>query len=149
MKYKNLFLYVFILIHFLQLLVMVNMIKIGFDEFQVCQTEYTEIQYLSLYILILSIFEFASVMRFYIQLDMGGLIQLITLKVLRYFHLYASRLRYQTSIQRIMYLILDLVILESFLCSEEQTFSLVYHQYNKRVGLNVVIRNAFIVSEFF
>jgi hypothetical protein len=125
------------------------MIRIGYKLFKINMEEYNEIEYLALFMLILSLLENASVMKFFIHLDLGGLIQLVPLKILRYVHFFGSGIRYGTIILRLVYLILDLIILECFLCFKDQAFSSVFQQYNKRVGLDVVIRNGFIVSSNF
>jgi hypothetical protein len=123
------------------------MIQKGYEDFIINEANYTQIQYLALYMMILSILEFEAMMKFLIQGDMGGLIQKLQLKVMRYYQLFASRLRYNSVVPRLIYILLDLVVLESFLFFRDQAFSSVFHKYNRIIGADVHIRNAFIVSK--
>lgn len=147
MKSSYTFFYLYYAVYIIQLGLLVRMIKIGFDEYKVYDENFTEVQYLSLYMLILAILEFASVMKFSIQFDLGGLIQLIPLKILRYFCLFISGLRNDTVILRLIYLILDLIILECFIVIKDQAFSSVLRRYNRIIGADILLRNSFIVSK--
>ncbi|KAF9763005.1 hypothetical protein NGRA_1592 [Nosema granulosis] len=135
-----------IIIYYLQMGLLVRIIKESIENNATCSGYYDSIQFISLYILIISIFEFQSFCKYCLLLQIEGMFQLIPLKVFRYLCLFTSLLTSHILIYRLLYLLLDIILFSYFYIIKDSTFANVFHRYNLRIGLDVKIRNAFIVS---
>lgn len=146
MKGKTNFFIVFIIIYYLELGVLVKIVLEGLKLFKVGSPAYNDVKYTSTYALLLWIFEFYSAARYSVIFQIEGLIQLISLKIFRYFCFFGSIFELESFFYRFAYTSLDFIFIISFLVSKDSTLELALHKYNLQVGTDVGIRNAFIVS---
>lgn len=126
---------------------MVKIVVKGYEIYCTTGFEYTEIQNTALYILFLSVLEFVAMTKFCVNLEIEGAFQLIPLKFFRYISIFGSLINASIVQYRLLYLLIDMLLFYYFLQIKDTAFSQVFHKYNIRIGLDVNIRNAFIVSE--
>lgn len=142
----KLFLLYFI-IFFVELVILITIIKEGFNKNMTLSFKYTNVQKLALYILVLQGLEFILMARFCIALQLAAAIQLIPLNVFRYFCL--IRIFPMTHIipYILLYFSLDMTVFIYFLKIKDSAFATVFREYNRAIGVDVKVRNAFIVSQ--
>lgn len=148
MKHTTNFFIIFIVIYYAELGVLVKIVLEGLKLFKVGSPPYNDVKYTSTYALLLWIFEFYSVAKYCVNYQIEGIIQLVSLKVFRYFCFFGSIFDSEKYIYRFAYVVLDFIFIISFVVSKNSTLELVLHKYNLMIGTDVGIRNAFIVSQY-
>lgn len=100
----------------------------------------------ALYFFFISCLEFYTVAKYTYMLEIEALIQLLPLKISHYLFLATGIANFHIKILACFYLGLDFVLFSVFLWIRDSAFSRIYHKYNMRIGTDIGIRNAFMVS---
>jgi hypothetical protein len=94
-------------------------------------------------------FEFVSVTKYLLFCEMEGLFQLIPLKIFKYFAIWVGFIIERNYINRIIFFVLDIIMILGIIKIHNTTLSFVYHNYNMKIGSDTRIRNAYVIRNFF
>ncbi|KAF9763008.1 hypothetical protein NGRA_1589 [Nosema granulosis] len=146
MKHTDRFFLVFLVIYYSQLITLVKIISKELLLYSDNLPAHNDVQFISFYELLLAGFEFFSVCKYCIGLQIEGLIYLLALKIDRYLFLFTREFDCGLYLCRFLYVAFDLIFVTYFVIVKDSTFVIVLHQYNVKIGLDVKVRNSFIVS---
>ncbi|KAF9763003.1 hypothetical protein NGRA_1590 [Nosema granulosis] len=147
MKQTTQFFVVFVAIYYTQLALLVKMVIEGLCLYKIDSPAYKDVKFTANYALLQWIFEFYSIAKYCVTFEVEGLVQLVPLKVFRYLCFFASIFEKEIHIYRTLYLCLDIVFVFLFFIFKDSTLEIVLHNYNLKIGTDVKVRNAFIVSD--
>ncbi|KAF9763002.1 hypothetical protein NGRA_1591 [Nosema granulosis] len=139
---------VFLVIYYLELVILAFIVRDGLNYGYRDEMEYMDAVFTSIYIMILAIFEFYSVVKCCVIFQIEGLFQILPLKIYRYVSLMLIFIDPKVFILRLSYLFLDSILIAYFLFTKDSTFVNIFHSYNLKIGLDLNVRNSFIVSQF-
>lgn len=139
---------VYLFIFYAKFIILIVIIENGMRESQNDPERCMDAIFTSFYMSILTICEFYSIVKFCISLQIEGLIQIVPLKLYRYLTIFGSFISLNILFFRLLYLALDLAIISYFFMVKDTTFANVFYKYNKILGAEIKVRNAFIVSEY-
>lgn len=146
MKSTIKFFIIFLIIFYSELLVLMKIVRIGTKQEQIRNSHLMDGIFTSFYMFILCFCEFYSVVKFCIIFELEGLFQLLPLKVYRYLSIIFCFFSENILFYRILYLSMEIMLIIYFLSIKNSTFAQVYHKYNLKLGLEIDVRNSFIVS---
>lgn len=108
---------------------------------------HNDIYFISLCFSLLSFLEFYSIAKFCFLFQLEGIVQFIPLKICHYFFILKAIIFTETRTFGLAYVVCDALFIIVFWIMKDDNFSSVYHEYNIKIGMDVNVRNAFIVSE--
>lgn len=136
----------FIVIHYAQLICLIEITISGLSLFK-DTSSYNDIKFISCYSSLLWVFEFYSIANYCVCYRIEGLIHLLSLKFSRYLCFFTSLFAEEFYKARVYYIGLDIILIMFVFMNLKSTLRDVLHRYNLAVGLEIKVRNSFIVSE--
>lgn len=136
----------YLVIFYVELSVQMMIIRDSIDLQKEARNSHNNIYFISLCFSLLSFLEFYSISKFCFLLQLEGIVQFIPLKICHYFFVLKALCHFETRLFAVAYMLCDAMFLVVFLFMKDESFSNVYHEYNIKIGMDVNVRNAFIVS---
>lgn len=146
MKNFTKFFIIYLVIFYAELIILMRIVRIGIKQEQYIPLDLMDAIFTSFYMFILCFCEFYSVVKFCIIFELEGLFQLLPLKIYRYLSIVTCFLSADILFYRLLYLSLEIISFIYFLAIKDSTFAKVFHKYNLKLGLDIAVRNSFIVS---
>ncbi|KAF9762629.1 hypothetical protein NGRA_1893 [Nosema granulosis] len=134
-------------VYYIQLCISMIIISKQIEIYKLECNSHNDIFFVSLCFSLMTFLEFYSISKFCFLLQIEGIVQLIPLKVCHYMFILGSIASAGTRFYGLAYMLCDGIFLAVFCFMKDESFSQVYHEYNFKIGMDVNIRNSFIVSQ--